>query len=850
MLELRSHLSTKGFTVAPDSEKLIAAVQAMSREELNSLVKATMLPALYSADVIHQSLAQLRGTLPTQYSVLGPFKARYRNAPDSAAMLHKDTIQVTQHDVRNCLFPMPDATSELSCAYKKRYQVWKDELSVKHSGLKLPVPPSSSGLVSNDLSDLTAEIITAIRDFNSAQAHPGDELVFEVVNVWIPRDVKRLIFFPLDVSIGIDYPLRDVDISKVQAAEKSLQSFSSGSALFFFGQSILHQAFMPPGSELADGVSEQTMRNLETTQGDGSLEGRYLLVVQRAKSHAGSLPLAIPGLEPLDPRPMGSGDALPASLGSAHPLPMLCSALADDEVAAQIEGEIIRHGGMMNCNLVYQANPKLRKLVGDRKMLEFMRKYPALFLLEKTERGTDFVRTARTVQSEGVTSGDTLPAAATMLGRRAINELEHAVIRMLFKWKDGKFGHDSPFFRQVMRDHHVRLKLQSFIKFCPLRSLMLHKGLDAEAEGGETWWVAQNLHLKAFLQDRPNVFTVFDSQEDCAKGWDQCCCHLKIQLEEGVALPPPAETKAAKGKKALKSKKVRQLAEGQADSERPVDKSERKEPPRQAAPKEDVALTIVAQNEDLIVVDKPPHVSAETVFAQLQREADAEGAGRPVLSVSKETLQDTDASGCLVVPHDEASANFLATEFSEHKVTKVYRALVRGHLPPEGQISAKLFLAEKHSKHRAFVSPKGKPCVTSFKTLAVYQRKPHELPTQNDCQSDPEVYFSYVECYPTVGRATCAKTVTGATHQIRAHFQHIGLQLVGDSKYGTRDLGDLDWCPRLFLHCCSVSGLRLSGSYHAEAPLPSDLEPVLMGLDELAQSQEASRGPQPADPPA
>merc|ERR1712086_565866 len=110
-------------------------------------------------------------------------------------------------------------------------------------------------------------------------------------------------------------------------------------------------------------------------------------------------------------------------------------------------------------------------------------------------------------------------------------------------------------------------------------------------------------------------------------------------------------------------------------------------------------------------------------------------------------------------------------EFLEHKVTKVYRALVHGRTPLEGKINAKLFMAEQFSKYRAFVSPKGKPCVTCFKTLAVYRRIPPELHeirhyVQEYCQSDPWSYFSYVECYPATGRATCAKTVSGATHQI------------------------------------------------------------------------------------
>ena len=78
-----------------------------------------------------------------------------------------------------------------------------------------------------------------------------------------------------------------------------------------------------------------------------------------------------------------------------------------------------------------------------------------------------------------------------------------------------------------------------------------------------------------------------------------------------------------------------------------------------------------------------------------------------------------------------------------------------------------------------------------------------------------------------------AKPVSGRTHQIRVHTQHVGHPILGDSKYqndqsqaisATADL------KRLFLHAKAIA-FELDGDrYELECPLDAELESVLRRL--------------------
>ena len=76
--------------------------------------------------------------------------------------------------------------------------------------------------------------------------------------------------------------------------------------------------------------------------------------------------------------------------------------------------------------------------------------------------------------------------------------------------------------------------------------------------------------------------------------------------------------------------------------------------------------------------------------------------------------------------------------------------------------------------------------------------------------------------------------MTGRTHQIRVHAQHVGHSIVGDTKY-TEDAVNKTFkalgCSRLFLHAYSLSLLLPDGEQlNVKAPLPEDFEKGLQSL--------------------
>lgn len=120
---------------------------------------------------------------------------------------------------------------------------------------------------------------------------------------------------------------------------------------------------------------------------------------------------------------------------------------------------------------------------------------------------------------------------------------------------------------------------------------------------------------------------------------------------------------------------------------------------------------------------------------------------------------DKDTSGLLVVAKTEFAKNFLARQFFEKTTTRSYVALVWGQ--PEndsGTITGHIGRSLKDRKQMdVFVNGEyGKHAVTHYRVL------------------ERLGYVSVVEC----------RLETGRTHQIRAHFRHIGHPLFNDARYG------------------------------------------------------------------
>ena len=228
---------------------------------------------------------------------------------------------------------------------------------------------------------------------------------------------------------------------------------------------------------------------------------------------------------------------------------------------------------------------------------------------------------------------------------------------------------------------------------------------------------------------------------------------------------------------------------------------------------EDIALDIIFENDELIVVNKPAgmvvhpaagHAGGTLVNAVLGHEPEMEGIGgeeRPGLV----HRLDKDTSGLIVLAKNERAHRWLQDQFRQRKVEKTYLALVDGHPPtPTGRIEASIGRDPSHRKKMAIMPPgKGREAVSEYRTLESFAD--HTL----------------LEFHP----------LTGRTHQIRLHCAFLKCPIVADSIYGHRH-STIPTLKRHFLHAQRLKiilpGKRLAQLF--EAPLPADLQRV---LDEL-----------------
>lgn len=175
-------------------------------------------------------------------------------------------------------------------------------------------------------------------------------------------------------------------------------------------------------------------------------------------------------------------------------------------------------------------------------------------------------------------------------------------------------------------------------------------------------------------------------------------------------------------------------------------------------------LTIVHDDDDLVVVDKPVGVAAHpsvgwtgpTVLGALA------GAGfRISTSGASERAGivhrlDAGTSGLMVVAKSERAYTELKRMFHDREVTKVYHAVVQGHPDPlAGTIDAPIGRHPGSSWKFAVVSG-GKDSVTHYETL---------------------------EAFPSASLLEI-NLETGRTHQIRVHMAAQRHPCVGDTMYG------------------------------------------------------------------
>ena len=233
-------------------------------------------------------------------------------------------------------------------------------------------------------------------------------------------------------------------------------------------------------------------------------------------------------------------------------------------------------------------------------------------------------------------------------------------------------------------------------------------------------------------------------------------------------------------------------------------------PPRppDAAPRaQRMPLKIVHEDAALIVIDKPAGLVVHPGAGQPDRTLmNALLAHAPALAAVPRAgivhRLDKGTSGLLVVAKTVESQASLVKQLADHRVRRVYLALVQGDPPASGTIDAPVG-RDARARTRMAVTHRGKPARTTYRVLERFGRA------------------ALVEC----------RLETGRTHQIRVHFQHIRHPLVGDTVYrrGTRHGIAFS---RQALHAAELS-LRHPASGETmswRSPLPRDFKRL---VDEL-----------------
>lgn len=183
---------------------------------------------------------------------------------------------------------------------------------------------------------------------------------------------------------------------------------------------------------------------------------------------------------------------------------------------------------------------------------------------------------------------------------------------------------------------------------------------------------------------------------------------------------------------------------------------------------EDIPLSILYEDKDVLVVDKPKgmvvhpapgHYTGTLVNAVLYHCRGELSGINGVLRPGIVHRIDKDTTGSLIVCKNDHAHRAIAAQLKEHTLNRSYRAIVHGVLPKdEGTVDAPIGRDERDRLKMAVNEKNGKEAVTHYRVLSRFRE------------------YTYIEC----------RLETGRTHQIRVHMASIGHPLLGDEVYGAK----------------------------------------------------------------
>jgi 23S rRNA pseudouridine955/2504/2580 synthase len=228
---------------------------------------------------------------------------------------------------------------------------------------------------------------------------------------------------------------------------------------------------------------------------------------------------------------------------------------------------------------------------------------------------------------------------------------------------------------------------------------------------------------------------------------------------------------------------------------------------------------ILFENDDVIVVNKPPFISSLD---------EREGGDINMLRLAKNYWADAqichrldkETSGALIIAKNPEAYRFVSIQFEKRQVKKIYHAVIDGtHVFDELMVDLPILNA---GKGNVVISRQdGKRAETYFQSIKYYR------------------HYTLVECRP----------VTGRMHQIRIHLATQRASIAGDELYKgkpvflsnikrgyrlSKDQEELPIMKRFALHAFEVSFKTDEDTpVTIHAPYPKDFETLLKLLDKF-----------------
>jgi len=244
---------------------------------------------------------------------------------------------------------------------------------------------------------------------------------------------------------------------------------------------------------------------------------------------------------------------------------------------------------------------------------------------------------------------------------------------------------------------------------------------------------------------------------------------------------------------------------------------------------QDIPLTIVYEDDDIMLVNKQPNLVVHPGFGNfdgtLLNAVAYHMKDHPDFDPNDSRIGlvhriDKDTSGLLLIAKTEEAKSNLGKQFFEKTTQRRYQALVWGNVKEnEGTIIGDL-ARDPRDRMLFKVFPEGenpiaKHAITHYKVL------------------ERLAYVTLVEC----------RLETGRTHQIRVHMKHIGHTIFNDERYGGHDVlkgttsgkyrqfvkNCFDICPRQALHAKTLGFVHpRTGEFMSfESELPDDMQQLI-----------------------